>query len=56
VCNTFGVTVAPYDSFCDRHREVGELHEKPNLRPVHAPPAPHGAVSTVEVTIVGAAR
>ena len=31
LCKTCGVTIPPYESFCDRHREVGELHEKPNL-------------------------
>ena len=31
LCKTCGVTVPPYESFCDRRREVGELHEKPNL-------------------------
>lgn len=30
-CPTCGIQIAPYESFCERHRDVGELYEKPLL-------------------------
>ena len=30
-CPTCGVKIAPYETYCEQHREVGETYEKPLL-------------------------